>query len=123
MTQTINEIEVNGIKYIPKDSTLPLEPNKAVIVRTVNAGVFFGYRTSQMDALEKGIVVLTNARRIWFWSGAASLSQLAVEGTSKPKECKFPIAVPIIELTNVIEVIPCTTKAVESINNVPVWTA
>jgi len=64
---------------------------------------------------------LTNARRIWYWSGAASLSQLATEGTSNPKGCKFPCEVPEIYLSEVIEVIPMTDKAIKSIAEVSIW--
>lgn len=66
-------------------------------------------------------VVLTDARRLWYWDGAASLSQLAVDGTSKPENCKFPAVVGEIILTEAIEIIPTTHKAQESINAVPVW--
>lgn len=66
-------------------------------------------------------MVLTDARRIWYWAGAASLSQLAVDGTSKPLECKFPTPVPRVELLEVIEILDVTPKARESIAMVPVW--
>ena len=65
--------------------------------------------------------MLKNARRLWYWAGAASLSQLAMEGTKKPDECKFPCAVLSISLAQVIEIIPCTAKALDSINGVPIW--
>jgi hypothetical protein len=90
---------------------------KTCMVRTYSAGVFAGVLKSR-DGKE---VVLTNARRIWHWAGAASLSQLAVDGTSKPSECKFPVAVPEILLTEVIEIITMTEKAIESIATVLVW--
>lgn len=64
---------------------------------------------------------LKDSRRLWYWSGAASLSQLAVEGTKKPSECKFPVAMPTQEVTGVLEVIPMTDAAVKSIQAVPVW--
>lgn len=92
---------------------------KRVIVRTYSAGVHFGTLVGR-DGKE---VVLHNARRIWYWAGAASLSQLAVDGTSKPKECKFPTAVPEIVLTEAIEIIPVTDTAAASIDGVPVWIA
>ena len=88
-----------------------------VIVRTYSAGVFAG-------TLEKRVgkeAVLSNARRIWYWVGAASLSQLAVDGTSKPSECKFPVAVRKVVLTEVIEVLSVTSKARASIESVPIW--
>lgn len=92
---------------------------KKVIVRTYSAGVFFGTLVSR-DGKE---VVLHNARRIWYWDGAASLSQLAVDGTSKPDNCKFPVAVPEILLTETVEIIPTTEQAAASIEGVPVWSA
>lgn len=88
-----------------------------VIVRTYSAGVFAGNLESR-DGKE---VVLTNARRIWFWAGAASLSQLAMEGTSKPDECKFPVAVNRVILTEAIEILDVTSKAEQSIKAVQVW--
>lgn len=116
-----NEIEINGELYVRKNSQPELNKDNAVIIRTRSAGVFFGYKTSNRDALEKGLVDLIQARRIWYWAGAATLSQLAMEGTSKPDECKFPVAVAQITLTEVVEVITCTEKAVKAINAVKVW--
>ena len=91
------------------------------IVRTYSAGVFAGW-LKELDRPTQTAVVL-DARRIWYWSGSASLSELAVKGVGKPEECKFPVAVESIELLQVIEVIPCTEKAKESIKNVKEWTA
>ena len=122
--QTINEIEINGVKYVQKSSIqgVPeIDPAKAVIVRCESAGVFLGYL--EESNLADGTAKLRNARRLWYWSGAASLSQLAVDGTSKPKDCKFPVAVPEISLARVIEIIPCTSKAVQSLNSVNIWSA
>jgi hypothetical protein len=66
---------------------------------------------------------LTNVRRIWFWSGAASLSELAISGTSKPESCKFPEAVSRIELMQAIEVIDVTEVARKNIEAVKPWRA
>jgi len=88
-----------------------------VIVRTYSAGVFAGNLVSRNG--KEG--VLRNARRIWYWVGAASLSQLAVDGTSKPDECKFPCEVEKIILTEIIEILSVTEKAKASIAAVPVW--
>lgn len=90
---------------------------KDVLVRTYSAGVFVGTLKSR-DGKE---AVMTDARRIWYWSGAASLSQLATEGTKDPNGCKFPCAVSEVLLTEVIEVIPLTTEARRSIGAVPIW--
>lgn len=92
--------------------------SKYVIVRTYSAGVFAG----ELESRNGKEVVLTNARRLWYWAGAASLSQMAVSGTSKPSECKFPVAVPRVELLEAIEILEVTNVARASIESVPVWT-
>lgn len=88
-----------------------------VIVRGDRSGVFFG----TLEERNRQEVTLSNCRRIWYWDGAASISQLAVDGTSKPEECKFTVTVPEIVILDAIEVIPCTNKAIKSIESVWVW--
>lgn len=95
------------------------EKKRYVLVRTYSAGVFAGYIEKQ----DGKHVVLNKARRIWYWSGSASLSELAMKGVSKPLECKFPCEVDRIELTECIELIDVTDIAKKSIDSVPVWTA
>lgn len=90
---------------------------KYVIIRTVSAGVFAG----ELESRNGQEVILRNARRIWYWDGAASLSQLAMEGTSKPKKCKFPCEVDRVELLQVIEILDVTDMAKQSIKSVPIW--
>lgn len=90
---------------------------KVCMVRTYSAGVFLG----EVVRREGKEVHLKNARRMWYWDGAASLSQLATDGTSKPKSCKFPAAVPDVLLTEAIEIIPASEAAIASIAAVPVW--
>ena len=92
------------------------ETNK-VIIRADRAGVFYGEiaerRGSEVD--------MVNCRRLWYWDGAASLSQLATEGVKAPDNCKFTVAVPSMTVLDVIEIIPCSMKAVKSIEAVKVW--
>ena len=88
-----------------------------VIVRTYSAGVFAGTLESRTGQE----VVLTDARRLWYWAGAASLSQMAVSGTTKPKECKFPVAVPRVELLQAIEILDASPEARKSIEGVAPW--
>ena len=110
-----NTIKINEIEYVRKEtlnqtaSTYNGMPY--VIVRTYSAGVFAGYLESRKDKE----VVMRQARRIWYWDGAASLSQLATDGTSKPSNCKFPCAVDKVELTEAIEILQCTETAKKSI--------
>lgn len=90
---------------------------KKVIVRGDRSGVFFG-TLAEHQGQE---VVLTNCRRLWYWDGAASISQLAVDGTAKPGNCKFTVTVDEIVIMDAIEIIPCTDKAIASIEGVRTW--
>jgi hypothetical protein len=120
----INDLTLKQIKELQAltanvDSSHKKEDGRYVIVRTYSAGVFAGELISR-NGRE---VVMHNARRIWQWAGAASLSQLAQEGTSKPNECKFPCEVDRVELLEAIEILNVTEAAKKSIKNVPVWKA
>lgn len=90
---------------------------KKVIIRADEAGIFYGTLAEKSG----DEVTLTNCRRLWYWSGAASISQLAVEGTKRPEHCKFTLAVPSITILGVIEIILCTDDAIKSIEGVDVW--
>ena len=90
---------------------------KEVIVRGEASGVFFGVLAAR-DGRE---VRLTDCRRIWYWDGAASISQLAKDGTKVPENCKFTVTVDEIEIIDAIEVIPCTPQASESIKSIKEW--
>jgi len=116
------KITVDGKEYIlasecGKTKAQKLDDMEYVIVRTENAGVFAGY-LKERDGEEATVV---NARRLWKWVGASSLSQLAMEGVKKPNDCKFPCEVDKVELTQVIEVIDCTEAARVNISEVPIW--
>jgi len=121
MNTEAKELTINGVTYIPKGEQLPMAKEfngmKYVIVRTYSAGVFAGY----LAARKGQEVVMRNARRLWYWDGASSLSQLAMLGTSKPQNCKFPCAVDKIELLQAIEIIDCTEQGKKSIEGVVIW--
>lgn len=90
---------------------------KLCIVRTDRAGVFF----ARITFMNGSTADLADVRRLWYWDGAASLSQLAAEGVKRPQNCKFTVTVPTMTVLGVIEVIPCTEAAIASIEGVPVW--
>ena len=115
-SNAMRKLVIDGTVYVPKVETET--ENDYVMVRTQNAGVFAGRLVSK----EGSEVELLDARRIWKWAGAASLSELAVRGTSNPEGCMFPVEVPKITLLQVIEIIPMTPAARKSIKEVPVWT-
>lgn len=112
------EIEINGVQYVQKDQTAKqLDGMEYCIVRTYSAGVFAGY-VEKRNGQE---VTVRNARRLWYWDGAASLSQLANEGVKKPNNCKFPAEVDKVELLQTVEILHCTEVARENIRKVPEW--
>lgn len=120
MQAEIETITVNGKTYYaskPNEAAESFDGMKYVIVRAASAGVFAGYLASR----EGTEAVVKRARRLWYWSGAASLSQLAMEGTKKPNDCKFPCEVSEILVTGVIEILDVTAKAKASIESVKVW--
>lgn len=90
-----------------------------VIVRSDRAGVFAGLLESRTGSE----VVMREARRLWRWSGAATLSELAMCGTKKPEACKFPCVVQSMTILGVIEILTVTEQARTSIEGVPVWSA
>lgn len=87
------------------------------IVRTYSAGVFYG----EVESRNGQEVVMRNARRLWYWEGAASLSQLAMEGVKRPDACKFAVPVDRVELLQVIEILDTTEAAQKNIDGVPEW--
>ena len=114
-------LTINGEEYIKKsqvrNDAATFEGMEYKIVRTYSAGVFAGY----LDKVEGDVATLKNARRLWYWDGAASLSQLAEEGTSKPENCKFPQPVKEIILRNWVEIISVSEVAKKSIEGVNEW--
>lgn len=119
-------ININGVEYIAKsefdkiknfEKAEVLDGMEYCIVRTYSAGVFAGY----VEKREGKEVTIRKVRRIWYWDGANSLSQLAVDGTLKPENCKFACEVDTIIVTEAIEIIPCTEKARKSIMEVEEW--
>ena len=121
MKTKIDTITIEGIEYVPKNQVVQMADKvngmEYVMCRTYSAGVFAGY----LEQREGQEVTLRQARRIWQWAGASSLSQLATDGTSNPNGCKFPKEVDKVLLLQAIEIIPITEKAKQSIAEVKEW--
>jgi len=117
----VKTIKIDEVEYLRKDDV----PEKAdnldgmeyKIIRTYSAGVFAGY----LESRKGQEVVLRKARRLWYWDGACSLSQLAMEGVAEKENCKFAMEMDKVELLQAIEIIDVTKKAKENIGEVPVW--
>ena len=87
------------------------------IVRGDRSGVFYG-EIKERNGRE---VTMTNVRRLWYWDGANSISQLAQSGTVRPEKCNFTVAVDEVLILDVIEIDKCSESAIKSIDGVPVW--
>lgn len=122
MEITQNEVTINGKKYILEESVNVIKAENKdgleyKMIRGDRSGIFVGY----LKSLNGKEAILLEARRIWYWTGAASISQLAIDGTNNPTNCKFPQAVSKIQITDAIEVLDVTDKAKKSIDSVKIW--
>lgn len=124
MQTEINEVEVNGVKYYRSQENEPadkIDGMEYCLIRSYGAGVFCGYLSEQKADVNGVNVTLINSRRIWYWSGACSLSQLAVEGSKSIDDCKIAIVVPKQFVANVIEIIPMSKEAKKNIEGAKIW--
>lgn len=117
--ETTETIIFNGVKYVRKDSIkqgVTLNTDNIVLIRTYSAGVHFG----TLESKEGKEVVLSNARRLYQWSGACSLSQVATDGV-RLSGSKISVIVPKITLTEAIEIIPMSEEAATSMMGAEAW--
>ena len=87
------------------------------IVRGDRSGVFYG-EIKERNGKE---VTMTNVRRLWYWDGANSISQLAQCGTVSPENCKFTVTVDEMLILDAIEIDKCSQEAIKSIEAVKAW--
>lgn len=81
---------------------LKIELGDHVVVRTKNAGVHFGRLVEREDpGAAGGYTVLADARRIWEWAGAFTLSAVAKHGVGPGS--KVSCEVEFVELPETIE--------------------
>ena len=86
---------------------------KYCIARCYSAGVHAG----EVVSVDGENVILKNSRRLWSWKArdGVALSGVAQSGIER-SSCKLDTLNPIIYLTGVCELIPCSAVAQESIN-------
>lgn len=87
------------------------------VFRGDRSGVFFG------TLLERNgrEVKIGQCRRLWYWDGACSLSEIAKVGTTNPGRCKFTVVVDELIILDCIEIIKCTDDAIKVLESVPEW--
>lgn len=115
----MKEIVIDGQKYVPADEQAKqMDGMDYCIIRTYSAGVFAAY----VESRNGKEAVLRQARRLWYWDGANSLSDIAIKGVTKPENCKFTTPVDKEVVTEVIEILYVTKEAEASIAGVEEWT-
>lgn len=87
------------------------------IVRCNRAGVFYG----EIVRREGADVAMKNVRKLWYWDGAASVEEIALNGTCAPENCKFTVTVDEMTVMDAVQIIPCTDKAAKSLDAVKEW--
>lgn len=87
------------------------------IVRTKAAGVFFG-KIKERNPEE---ITMMDVRKIWYWCGACSVEQLAIDGVKHPDKCQFTVIIPEMIIAEPIQIIPCTKEATKILAEVKVW--
>ena len=92
-----------------------------VVIRAVNAGLFYGTLVALTSVDGTMVAEMEDVRRIWYWCGAATLSQLAEEGVKVPASCKFSMKVQHQLVIDVIEVLDLTAEGKKSLDSVPDW--
>lgn len=108
----IDELKEQNVKNNKEETKM-----SKYLFRCDKSGVFYGELVERNGKECK----IKNAQKIYYWDGAACLEQLAVDGTTKPKNCKFTVVVKEIEVYDLIQLLPCTEKSIKSIEGVEIW--
>ena len=90
--------------------------NKRVIARIERAGVFHG----TLDYIDNEIIRLKDARRIYYWNGALSVTDMAAKGITGGK---VTIRVTTVEFMSnmIVELNECSEEASKSIETIKPW--
>jgi hypothetical protein len=117
-------IKIDNVEYVRKDSLKQAEKVDGLercVIRSYAAGVFVGYIKEKRFELNGVNITLLKAKRIHAWTGACSLTQLAMEGVKDEGNCRITDAIDSQFIANVIEIIPMTETASNSIDAVKIW--
>lgn len=88
--------------------------NNKVLVRSCDAGVYFGTLTK----VDGETIRLENVRNIWHWTGASCLSQIANEGITGDKVS--PVVSSMV-INRVCQILPLSEKAIVNLEAQPTW--
>ena len=109
--------ELSQKKAEPRQKISERFVGKICMFRTDSAGVHFG-ELVEKDHQE---CLVKNARRVYYWTHACSLSQLAMEGSKDIENCKIAMLVDETILDQVIETIPMSDEAIRILGGASSW--
>jgi hypothetical protein len=121
----VKVISIDGVDYVKKEDAVKqaekVDGLELVMIRSYASGVFYGYLKEKKAELNGVNIVLVNARRIHYWDGACSLTQLAIDGTVAPSNCRITDAIDVQWIANVIEILPISSKSQKILDGVKSW--
>lgn len=88
---------------------------KKCIIRCDRSGVFFG----TLASLQGQTAELTNVRKIWYWEGANAVEQISRDGVNINSQ--LTVIVDAMVLTDVLQVLPCTDRAILNLESIEEW--
>ena len=92
-----------------------------VLIRCNMAGCHFGYMLEKREPNGEFIgVTLLKSRRIYSWAGANTLSDLAMNGSTNPKDCKISLPVDKEDFM-ACEIIYCSENGKNALSAIPIW--
>jgi len=115
-TEKLLIMRLLGLDSEKKESEKSSLIGKICMFRTYSAGVHFG-TLKEKNGKE---CVVEDSHRVFYWSQACSLSQLAMEGSKNIEDCKISMKVDEILLTEVIEIIPMPHSAFDNLTS-KIW--
>lgn len=105
-----------------KPGTLKTAPHpnvgKTVLIRDHRAGVLVGTLLS-FDGPSK-CAALSDARKIWFWKGAAAVEGIAARGLDHAGSKVGPSVVRV-DCCDVVQMVLCTKEGAASVLTAPEW--
>ena len=109
---TIGQAKAIAAMFSAKETTPHPFVGKYVICRCYGAGVHAGV----LESMSGSDVILKDSRRLWSWNANSGIALSGVAQSGITKGQKIDTLNPLIALTDVIECIPATVVARESIN-------
>jgi len=116
---------IDNVKYVREDKQSKkaesVDGLDCVMIRSYAAGVFYGYLKEKKAELNGVNITLLKAKRIHYWDGACSLTQLAIDGSKASSNCRITEAIESQFIANVIEILPMTDTAKSNLDEVKIW--